>query len=209
MNKLDYKKEYKDFYLPKQKPMLIDVPHMQFIMIDGQGVPQGSAYQDALQALYALTFIIKMSKMGNKQIPGYVEYVVPPLEGLWWSADGALDFMQPKSSWCWTSMIRQPDFVTEEVFQWALAECSRKKPQIDTSKARFCSFTEGLCVQMLHIGSYEKESASLEQMQDFMKQNNLKNMTGKQRKHHEIYLSDPRKTAVERLKTVLRLPVAR
>lgn len=208
-SKLDYKKEYKDLYLPKQTPALIEVPVMNFIMIDGKGAPQGDEYQKAMQALYALTFTIKMSKMSGQQPEGYFEYVVPPLEGLWWCQGGKLDFNRPKSEWLWTSMIRQPEFVTAEVFAWAVKECQRKKPELDVSKARFESFTEGLCVQIMHVGAYSDEERSIDKMKAFIADKGLKEMTGDIRKHHEIYLSDPRKTADEKLKTVLRLPVER
>lgn len=205
--KLDYKKVYKDLYLPKQKPMLIDVPATPFIMVDGKGEPGGGAYQSAMQALYSLSFTIKMSKMTGMQPEDYFEYVVPPLEGLWWGEQGALDFQAPKSTWLWTSMIRQPAFVTPEFFAWAKEECVRKKPEIDVSMARFETFQEGLCVQIMHVGSYDDEQHSMDKIAAFIAENGLKDVSGGERKHHEIYLSDPRKTAVERLRTVLRVPV--
>lgn len=204
--KIDYKKEYKDLYLPKQAPALIEVPAIQFIQVDGRGAPEAEDYQSAVQILYALTFTIKMSKMSGKQPEDYFEYVVPPLEGLWWMKGGAFDLNQ-RSEWFWTSMIRQPEFVTLEVFNWAVEECKVKKPEIDVSRARFVSFDEGLCVQVLHVGSYSDEVASVEKMEQFISANGLINETGNIRKHHEIYLGDPRKTAPERLKTVLRIPV--
>ncbi|MGI6153919.1 MAG: GyrI-like domain-containing protein [Christensenellaceae bacterium] len=204
--KLDYKKEYKILYMPPQTPVLVDVPEMHFIMIDGKGAPGGKAYQDALSALYALTFTIKMSKMGGKQPDGYFEYVVPPLEGLWWGEHGKLDIQKERrDSWCWTSMIRQPEFVTENVFRWAVAECIAKKPDIDVSGARFENYAEGKCVQIMHIGPYSQEAASMEKMHAFAKENGFAEDDA--RKHHEIYLSDPRRTDREKLKTVLRLPV--
>ena len=205
--KLDFKKEYKDLYLPKTKPMLIDVPPMEFIMVDGAGDPAGEQYQQAIGTLYALAYAIKMSKMSGNQPPGYHEYVVPPLEGLWWISGGAFSFEQ-RENWLWTAMIRQPDFVTPGVFAWAVEECRRKKPELDFSTARFESFTEGLCVQIMHTGPYSDEPRSVAMLKDFMKQNNLVDQTGSDRKHHEIYLSDPRKTAPEKLRTVLRHPVA-
>lgn len=206
--KLDYKKEYKDLYLPKAKPMLIEVPAMNFIMVDGKGAPEGEEYPQAMQALYSLSFTIKMSKMGGKQPDGYFEYVVPPLEGLWYGDKGSFE-QNDRDAWLWTSMIRQPEFVTQEVFDWAVAQCRAKKPDTDVSKARFETFTEGLCVQMMHIGPYAKEPVTIEAMHRFMDDSDLDNMTGNVRKHHEIYLSDPRRVAPERLKTVLRLPVAK
>ena len=206
--KVDFKKDDKVLYLPKTKPMLIDVPSMNFIMIDGAGDPSHTEYQQALGRLYALTFTIKMSKMGGKQPQGYYEYVVPPLEGLWWISGGAFSF-DKRDNWLWTSMIRQPEFVTPDVFNWALEECKRKKPELDLRKARFETFSEGLCVQIMHIGPYSDEPRSIALLEDFIAENGLLNQTGSQRKHHEIYLSDPRKTAPEKLKTVLRLPVSK
>ncbi len=205
-DKLDYKKEYKDLYMPPKTPVKIVVPPMNFIMIDGDGAPDSHEYQAAISALYALSFTIKMSKLSGDQPDGYFEYVVPPLEGLW-SSEGAFDFNK-RDKWRWTSMIRQPEFVTEEVFAWAKAEAARKKPEVDVSAARFERFDEGLCVQMMHIGPYSEEPETVAQMNDFMAQQGLKNMTGDVRRHHEIYLSDPRRTAPFKLKTVLRLPAA-
>ncbi len=205
MHKIDYKKEYKDLYLPKRKPVLIDVPPINFIAVDGKGSPQSEAYQNAMQLLYSLTFTIKMSKMSGKQPEGYFEYVVPPLEGLWWMKEKWS--LQKRDEWLWTSMIRQPEFVNEEVYNWAIEECKRKKPETDYSVARFFAFEEGLCVQMMHIGPYSEEPASMENMYRFIDENNLINETGTIRKHHEIYLSDPRKTSPDKLRTVLRIPV--
>lgn len=208
-DKLDYKKEYRDLYLPKAKPALIEVPPMNFICVDGSGPPAGEAYQNAVQTLYALSFTIKMSKLSGSQPEGYFEYAVPPLEGLWWCAGGALDWSRPRAEWLWTSMIRQPEFVTPEVFDWALAQCRRKKPEVNLSGARLETLAEGLCVQMMHTGPYDTEEASLKQLKEFMEKERLSDCTGDVRKHHEIYLGDPRRTAPEKLKTVLRLPVAR
>lgn len=207
-DKLDYKKEFKDLYMPKQKPALIEVPPMSFIMVNGKGDPQQEEYQNAISVLYALTFTIKMSKMSGSQPEGYFEYVVPPLEGLWWCEDGGFDFVK-RDSWRWTSMIRQPEFVTKEVFEWAVEECKKKKPQLDISQAGFERFTEGLCVQMMHIGPYSDEPKSIKMINDFIEESGLADATGIERKHHEIYLSDPRKTAPDKLKTVLRHPVVK
>ncbi len=205
--KFDFKKEYKDLYLPKQKPMLIDVPPMNFMLIDGAGDPSQGEYQQAIETLYALTFTIKMSKMSGNQPQGYYEYVVPPLEGLWWISGGAFSF-EERGNWLWTAMIRQPEFVTPGVFTWALEECHRKKPGLDLSKARFETFTEGLCAQIMHIGPYADEPRSIGLLKAYMAENDLIDQIGSERKHHEIYLSDPRKAAPEKLKTVLRHPVA-
>jgi hypothetical protein len=207
MAKVDYKKDYKDLYMPKQTPMLIDVPSMNFIMVDGQGAPGGDHYQAAIQILYALSFTIKMSKMSGQQPDGYFEYVVPPLEGLWWCEGGKVDLNKPRTEWLWTSMIRQPEFVTDDVFAWAVGESMRKKPGIDVAKARFVPFTEGLCVQIMHIGSYDEEHRSIELLDKFIAEKNLTDLTGDIHKHHEIYLADPRKTAKDKLRTVIRLPV--
>lgn len=220
--KFDYKKEFKDLYMPKQKPMLIDVDVMDFIMVDGVGAPGGESYKNAMSVLYALTFTIKMSKMSGKQPEGYFEYVVPPLEGLWWG-DKELFENNERDKWNWTSMIRQPEFVTKDVYNWAVEEYKRKNPidpslersrkgkpgdQVaDVSKARFETFKEGFCVQIMHIGPYNEEKFSLEKIDKFIEDNDLINDTGLVRKHHEIYLGDPRKTAPERLRTVLRIPV--
>lgn len=206
--KFDFKKEYKDLYMPKEIPEQIEVPAMNFICVDGAGDPNGSEYEKAVGILYGITFTIKMSKMSGAQPAGYFEYVVPPLEGLWWYEDGAFDFYR-RDNWLWTSMIRQPDFVTPEVFEWAVHTCRKKKPELDVSKARFETFTEGLCVQILHRGPYATEPQSVELMRQFMEQNGLKDATGLLRKHHEIYLSDPRKTAPDKLRTVLRHPAER
>ena len=205
--RFDYKKEYKDLYMPKSKPAIVDVPSMNFIMIDGKGDPSDTEYQLAVGTLYALTFTLKMSIKSGNQPRGYFEYVVPPLEGLWWISGCDFDFEQ-RDNWLWTAMIRQPDFVTAEVFEWACKECSRKKPELNLGKGRFETFTEGLCVQMMHLGPYANEPESVALMRAFMSENGLVDETGSERNHHEIYLSDPRKTAPEKLRTVLRHPVA-
>ncbi|ERK31050.1 GyrI-like domain-containing protein [Clostridium intestinale] len=212
--KLDYKKEFKDLYLPKNEPMLVDVPEMNFIMVDGKGNPndEGGEYQSAVEILYALSYAIKMSKKGSYNIEGYFEYVVPPLEGLWWVENDDMDFTK-KNKFEWTSMIRQPEFVTKEVFEWACSEVLRKKPNIDVSKARLQSFKEGLCVQIMHIGSYDDEPKTVEKLDKYVEDNDLINAIstineqGIIKRHHEIYLSDPRKTSLDKLKTVIRHPV--
>ncbi len=206
--KLDFKKEHRALYCPPQKPVLITPPAMPYIMIDGKGAPDGEAYQEAMQILYALAFTIKMSKMSGVQPKGYFEYVVPPLEGLWWSKTGQFN-QTTRDQWLWTSMIRQPDFVTEDVFEWAKTECARKKPEINVSRAILATFEEGLCLQMMHVGAYSEESSTLGILRAYILENNLLDMTGSVRRHHEIYLSDPRRTPPGRLKTVIRLPVDR
>ena len=208
----DFKKEYKDLYLPTTKPTVIDVPEMVFIMIDGKGNPNtSSAYKNALEILYGLSYSIKMSKMSGTQPKNYFEYVVPPLEGLWWGEDGYFDGtnITDKDKLYWTSMIRQPEFVTQEVFELAKQALSKKKPELDLTLARLVSFTEGLSAQIMHIGSYDDEPASIGVLESFIVDSGHKNDISDSRKHHEIYLSDPRKTAPEKLKTVIRHPITK
>jgi hypothetical protein len=211
MKKIDYKKEYKDLYLPKLEPMLIDVPEMIFLMTDGKGDPNTSEeFQNAMGVLYGLSYTIKMSKMNNTQPKGYFEYVVPPLEGLWWHEDEKVfdgTQISDKSKFLWTIMIRQPEFVTKEVFLWAKDILSKKKPELDLSKARYELFKEGKCAQVMHIGSYDNEFETIKKLEHFIKELGYANDISETRKHHEIYLSDPRKTAPEKLKTVIRHPV--
>lgn len=211
MEKLDYKKKFKELYQPKSVPSVIDVPQMKFIMVDGRGNPndENSAYQSAIQTLYALSYAIKMIPKSGNTPTNYFEYVVPPLEGLWWLADsGEFDYSS-KSKFCWTSMIRQPEFVTEEVFGAVCEMTVKKKPQLDFSKARLEAFTEGLCVQCMHQGSFDEEPATLEKMKAFMAEHGLQSDLSDTRPHHEIYLSDPRKVDIAKMKTVLRYPVRR
>ncbi len=212
MEKLDYKKEYKDLYLPKTSPMLIDVPEMTFLAVSGEGDPNTSkAYQEALELLYGLSFTIKMSKLGKHPIPGYFEYVVPPLEGLWQKKDSPFDGsdLKDKNMLCWVSMIRQPEFVTPEVFAWAKQTLAAKKPGLNPEKANLIRWKEGLCCQVMHIGPYDEEPATIEKMAAFLDEKGLAVDFNEERKHHEIYLSDPRRTKPERLKTVIRHPVIR
>ena len=207
---INYKKTDKDLYLPKPSPSIIDVPEMTFIAIDGQGDPNSAdSYKTALEILYGLSYSIKMSKMSGEKPEGYFEYVVPPLEGFWWSSSGGMVDYSNKDSFYWTSMIRQPDFVTLEVFKSAKDVLAKKKPSIDTSKARLVKITEGLCVQAMHIGSYDEEPATIAVMERYATQNGyLIDMNGT-RRHHEIYIGDPRKTAPEKLKTVIRHPLVK
>lgn len=208
VDKLDYKKEYKDLYLPKSKPLFVEVPAIPFIMVDGHGDPNGAEYQNAVSVLYALTFTIKMSKMSGHQPEGYFEYVVPPLEGLWDCNDGQFD-LNRRDTWRWTSMIRQPEFVTEEVFAKAREQAAKKKPELDFSKARFEVYEEGPCVQMMHKGPYSAESETIAQMEQYIGENHWIDDCGTIRRHHEIYITDPRKSAPENMRTVLRLPIRR
>lgn len=212
MEKLDYKKEYKDLYQPKKAPSIIEVPEMIFITVEGKGNPNTSAeYKAALEILYGLSFTIKMSKMNNTQPEGYFEYTVPPLEGLWYCDDTAFDGLNvtDKDKFKWISMIRQPEFVTEKVFEGAKAALSKKKPELDLNKAKLIKHTEGLCVQIMHIGSYNNEAESILKMKAFAEDNGYKEDFSDGRLHHEIYLSDPRRCAEEKLKTVIRHPIVK
>ena len=210
---IDFKKEYRELYSPKGQPQMIDVPEMLFIMVDGKGDPNHSkAYQEAMDILYGLSYTIKMSPKSGATPEGYYEYVVPPLEGLWWMADGSeFDVAKPgeKEKLCWTSMIRQPLFVTQEVFENAKKALAKKKPEMSVESARLCIYTEGLCVQMMHTGPYDDEPATIAQMKDYLAVEGFALDLSHARRHHEIYLSDPHKTAPEKLKTVIRYPVSR
>ena len=204
----DYKKEYKEFYLPKNRPELVSLPSMNFIAVRGTGDPnqEGGAYQQAISILYAVAYTLKMSHRAGHSIPGFFEYVVPPLEGFWWQeGQTGVDYTN-KAGFCWISAIRLPDFVTREEFDWAVQAATEKK-KLDCSAAEFFTLEEGLCVQMLHIGPYDTEPQSLAEMQAFLEQNGYVEDLSSERLHHEIYLSDPRKTAPEKQRTVLRHPV--
>lgn len=208
MEKFDYKKEYKEFYLPKNKPELIDVPAMNFIAVRGKGNPneEDGEYKAALGLLYAIAFTIKMSNKGNHKIEGFFDYVVPPLEGFWWQdgVDG-VDYTH-KEDYQWISLIRLPDFVTKTDFDWAVEEATRKK-QSDFSKVEFYSYTEGMCVQCMHIGPYDEEPATVQAMEDYAHAMGYEIDISETRFHHEIYLSDARRCSPEKLKTVIRHPV--
>lgn len=208
MEKLDYKKNFKELYQPSAKPALIDVPEMIFFAVEGAGDPNKCReYKEAMEILYGLSFTVKMSKMNNAQPEGYFEYVVPPLEGLWYQEKtNGIDYSR-KDDFHWISMIRQPEFVTEEVFETAKAALSKKKTSLDISKARLMRYTEGLCVQLMHTGPYDDEPASIAKLERFAEENGYAEDFGTGRYHHEIYLSDPRKCAPERLRTVIRHPV--
>lgn len=218
MSSFDFKKAYKDLYLPKQVPQIIDVPEMTFAMIEGYGNPneEGGAYQSAVGALYAIAYTIKMSKKGKEVPDGYFDYVVPPLEGFWWMAGmenkNYIDY-NTKEAFHWLSMIRQPDFVTEEVFNWAIEIAKKKKPDLPYEKLQLKKVNEGRCVQIMHIGTFDDEPATRAKMDAFMEENGLECAIGDQRAdgsirlHHEIYLSDPRKSAPDKQKTVIRHPI--
>ncbi len=204
----DFKKEYKEFYMPKGTPSIIEVPPMNYIAVRGKGDPniEGGAYKKAIELLYAIAFTIKMSKKGDHQIEGYFDFVVPPLEGFWYQ-EGVEGFdYTRKDQFNWVSVIRLPDFVTKADFDWAVEEASRKKKQ-DFSAVEFLTVNEGLCVQILHTGSYDDEPASIALMDAFAEENGYRNDCGAERMHHEIYLSDPRKVEKEKRKTVIRHPI--
>ena len=204
----DYKKEYKEFYMPKNKPEIVEVPEMNFIAVRGTGDPneEGRAYKAAIGLLYGIAFTIKMSRKGSHEIEGYFDYVVPPLEGFW-RQEGieGIDYTR-KADFRWISVIRLPDFVTKADFEWAVEEAERKKKQ-DFSKVEFLTISEGLCVQCMHIGPFDEEPATIEKMDQYLLENGYRNDFSEGRLHHEIYLSDARRVAPERWKTVVRHPV--
>ena len=204
----DYKKEYKEFYLLPRKPQLVEVPEMRFVAVRGSGNPneEGGEYQSAMQLLYGLAFTIKMSKMGDHRIEGYFDYVVPPLEGLWWQEGATSLDLTRKERFQWISMIRLPEFVTRQEYDWAVSEATRKKG-MDFSKAEYFTYAEGKCVQCMHFGSYDAEGPTIAAMEDFAAENGFVPDCGDARRHHEIYLSDARKCAPERMKTVIRIPI--
>ena len=204
----DFKKEYKEFYLPKGKPEIVNVPRMNYVAVRGKGNPneEGGAYKEAIGILYAVAYTLKMSYKTDYKIDGFFEYIVPPLEGFWWQ-DGrrGVDYSR-KEVFNWISAIRLPDFITKENFDWAVETAGRKK-KLDCSAAEYLTVDEGLCVQVMHTGSYDDEPATIALMDSFLAQNGYENDFGENRLHHEIYLSDPRKTAADKLKTVIRHPV--
>lgn len=209
MTPFDYKKEYKALYLPKEMPSIVEVPSMQYAAVRGHGDPNEpeGEYGRAVAVLYGISYTIKMSYKGSRKVDGFFEYVVPPLEGFWWMEGGApgVDYRN-KSGFNWISIIRVPEFVTEEVFAWAKEEAQRKKG-IDTNLAELITVSEGLCVQCLHIGSYNEEPATVAKMDHYRMEQGYENDISDRRRHHEIYLSDPRKVSPERMKTVIRHPV--
>lgn len=203
----DYKKEYKEFYLPPRTPGIVTMPAMNFLAVRGRGDPneEGGAYKKALEMLYAMAYTIKMSKHKPE---GYFDYVVPPLEGLWWQAGvRGVDYAH-KKDFQWISLIRLPEFVTEEVFDWAIQEATEKKRQ-DFSAVELFSWEEGLCVQCMHLGPYDEEPATVAAMEAYAKAQGYEEDFGEGRFHHEIYLSDVRRCRPEKLKTVIRHPVRR
>ena len=204
----DYKKEYKEFYMPKNKPGIVEIPPMNYIAVRGKGNPnaEGGEYKQSIGLLYGIAFTIKMSKKGSHHIAGYFDYVVPPLEGLWWQENiKGIDYSR-KEDFHFISMIRLPDFVTKEDYEWAIGEAEKKKKE-DFSKVEFLTYNEGLCVQCMHIGAYDDEPATVELMHDFMTAKGYELDITDTRLHHEIYLSDARRVAPEKLKTVIRHPI--
>ena len=204
----DFKKEYKEFYMPKSIPSIVTVPKMNYIAVRGKGNPndENGEYKNSIGLLYGIAFTIKMSYKGAHKIDGYFEYVVPPLEGLWWQ-DGVngIDYAH-KENFNFISVIRLPDFVTKADFDWAMQEATKKKLQ-DFSKVEFLTYDEGVCVQCMHVGSYDDEPKTVALMHEYMNANGYALDVTESRYHHEIYLSDPRKCAIEKLKTVIRHPI--
>lgn len=203
----DYKKEYKEFYMPKNKPNIVEIPKMNYIAVRGKGDPNGEGeYKESIGLLYSIAFTIKMSYKGTYKIKDYFSYVVPPLEGFWWQ-DGidGIDYNK-KNEFNFISIIRLPDFVTKKDFDWAIKEATNKK-NTDFSKVEFLTYNEGLCVQCMHKGSYDDEPETVNLMHEYAKENGYEIDITDKRYHHEIYLSDPRKCSVDNLKTVIRHPI--
>lgn len=204
----DFKKEYKEFYLPKAKPSIVTVPKCNFVAVRGKGDPndENGEYKNSIGLLYGIAFTIKMSYKGDHKIDGYFEYVVPPLEGFWWQEGiWGIDYAH-KENFNFISLIRLPDFVTQAEFDWAVAEATRKK-KVDFSKAQFFTYDEGECVQCMHIGPYDDEPATVAAMHEYAEQNGYELDITDTRYHHEIYLSDPRRCNASKLKTVVRHPI--
>lgn len=204
----DYKKEYKEFYLPPKKPQIITIPSINFIAVRGEGDPneEEGDYKESIGLLYGIAYTIKMSKMGKHKIEGYFDYVVPPLEGFWWQDEiYGVDYTH-KETFQWISLIRLPEFATKEIYQWAVKEATEKK-QTDFSKVEFLTYEEGLCVQCMHIGPYDDEPKTVQMMDQFTKEQGYKLDFESGRYHHEIYLSDVRRCKPENLKTVIRHPI--
>lgn len=204
----DYKKEYKEFYMPKKKPSIVEIPKMNYIAVRGKGNPndENGEYKNSIGLLYAIAFTIKMSYKGTHKIDGYFEYVVPPLEGFWWQENTQGFDYNRKEDMHFISVIRVPDFVTEDDFKWAVDEATQKKKQ-DFSKVEFFTYDEGVCVQCMHIGSYDNEPETVDLMHKHMEENGYELDITDSRLHHEIYLSDPRRCDESKLKTVLRHPM--
>ena len=222
----DFKKEYKEFYMPKNKPEIVKIPPMNYVAVRGKGNPNVECgdYQQAISILYAVAYTLKMSYKTDYKIEGYFEYVVPPLEGFWWQGEQhpvdaemrtdrtdrrenvkGIDYSN-KDTFNWISVIRLPDFITEKDFAWAVQTATKKK-KIDCSPAEFLTIDEGLCVQIMHQGSFDSEPATVALLEDYLKEQGYENNINEQRLHHEIYISDARKVAPEKWKTVIRHPI--
>lgn len=204
----DFKKEYKEFYLPKNSPSIVNIPKMNYIAVRGRGNPneEDGEYKNAVEILYGIAYTLKMSYKGKYKIEGFYEYVVPPLEGFWWQDNiKGVDYNK-KDEFNWISLIRLPDFITKKDFDWAVIEATNKKKK-DFSKAEFFTYEEGLCVQSMHIGPFDNEPETVKIMEEFIQKNGYQNDISDTRLHHEIYLSDPRKSEPEKLKTVIRHPI--
>ena len=204
----DFKKEYKMFYKPKNKPEIVEVPKAHYIAVPGKGDPNetGGAYQQAIQLLYSVAYTLKMSYKTDYHMEGFFEYVVPPLEGLWWQDRGGDINYKDKSAFHWISLIRLPDFVTPKDLDWAIATASKKK-KLDCSPVEWLTLDEGLCVQIMHQGPFDDEPKTIAFMQEFLTENGYVTDLTDERRHHEIYLSDARRVAPDKWKTVIRLPI--
>ena len=204
----DFKKEYKEFYMPKNKPEIVNVPAVNYIAVRGKGDPneENGSYQKAISILYAVAYTLKMSYKTNYKIDGFFEYVVPPLEGFWWQDHTDRIDYTDKSLFNWISVIRLPDFITKKDFDWAV-ETAQKKKNIDCTSAEFLTLEEGLCVQIMHLGSFDDEPQSVSIMNEYIENNGYENDINEKRLHHEIYLSDARKVPKEKWKTVIRHPI--
>ena len=206
----DFKKEYKEYYRPKNKPEIINIPQFNFIAIRGKGNPneENGMYQQAISALYAVAYTLKMSYKTDYKIEGFYEYVVPPLEGFWWQEDEKNINYLHKEKFHWISVIRLPDFISKKDFDWAVERVSIKK-KVDCSKVEFFTFEEGLCVQMMHQGSFDEEETTIKIMNQYLQEKGYRNDFNKSRLHHEIYLSDARKVLPEKWKTVIIHPICK
>lgn len=204
----DFKKEYKEFYMPKNQPEIVNVPRANYIAVRGRGDPNevGGAYQQAIGVLYAVAYTLKMSYKTDYKIKGFFEYVVPPLEGFWWQDNTHGANCADKSAFCWISVIRLPDFVTKKDFDWAV-ETATKKKKLDCSLAEFMTIDEGLCVQIMHLGSFDDEPTTVALMDEYLAENGYINDITSTRLHHEIYMSDARRVVPEKWKTVIRHPI--
>ena len=204
----DYKKEYKEFYMPKNQPTIVTIPKMNYIAVRGKGNPndEDGEYKKSIGLLYAIAFTVKMSYKGDHKIDGYFDYVVPPLEGFWWQGNSANIDYAHKENFNFIFLIRLPDFVKKEDFDWAISEAIKKK-KTDFSKVEFLTYDEGVCAQCMHVGSYDDKPQTIGNMHEYAKANGYEIDIDDTRHHHEIYLSDPRKCDVSKLKTVIRLPI--